>query len=201
MRSSSGSFQMRCIMVGTAYIQSTRCCSTSWSARSASNRSMTTTWFPMSSAATEKLSGPLWYSGPLARCTPSGVMPNARAVSAWPAVMLGPPATMSLGRPVLPPDVGAFHAAATFTGSGASDSSGSGVKPAGIQVRPGASRPTTRLGSASSTIASSSSRGSLAETGAGVAPSFQAAIAASNHSIPFGRPMVTKESCVTPSAS
>ncbi len=121
---------MRCIMVGTAYIQSTRCSSTSASAASGSKRGITTTWFPVNSAATEKESGPLWYSGPVARCTPSVVMPNPAAVSATDSVTAAPPATISFGRPVLPPEVGAFHAFAAFGGSGASESSGSGSNPA-----------------------------------------------------------------------
>ena len=41
-RSASGSRQIRCIIVGTAYIQSARCCSRSASAVMASNRGITT---------------------------------------------------------------------------------------------------------------------------------------------------------------
>jgi hypothetical protein len=42
--------------------------------------------------------------------------------------------------------------------------------------------------------------GSREEIGCGVAPSFHAAIAASKKAIPFGSPMVTSESGVTPRA-
>ena len=110
VRSSSGSFQMRCIIVGTAYIQSTWCSSISARQRVASKRSMITMWLPTSSPPTENDSGPLWYSGPVARCTPSSCMPKARAVMPTDSLVAGPPATISFGRPVLPPDVGAFHA-------------------------------------------------------------------------------------------
>ena len=71
----------------------------------------------------------MWYSGPVARCTPSVVMPNPAAVSATDSVTAGPPATISFGRPVLPPEVGAFHALAAFGGSGASESVGIGLEP------------------------------------------------------------------------
>ena len=113
-------------------------------------------------------------------------------------------ATMSFGRPVLPPEVGAFHEDAIAGGSASSERPGSGSKPAGRLARPPASAsstPTTRLGSASAMIASRSARGSLAETGCGVAPTFHAAITASKNAMPFGSPIVTKESGRTPSAA
>ena len=47
-------------------------------------------------------------------------------------------------------------------------------------------------------IALRSAAGSLDEIGCGVAPSFQAAIVASKNPIPFGSPIVTNESRVTP---
>ena len=110
-------------------------------------------------------------------------------------------ATMSFGRPVLPPEVGALNAAAITAGSGSADSDGSGSKPAGTAARPGASdgsTPTTSEELASSTMALRSTAGSRDEIGCGVAPSFQTATVASKNSMPFGSPMVTKESRVTP---
>ena len=110
---------------------------------------------------------------------------------------------MSFGRPVLPPDVGALNDAAIDGGSGSDDSDASGSKPAGTVGRPGASdgsTPTTSEGFARSMIARRSAAGSRDEIGCGVAPSFHAAIAASKNSMPFGSPMVTNESGVTPSA-
>ena len=89
---------------------------------------------------------------------------------------------MSLGRPVLPPDVGALNDAATTGGSGSVDSDGSGSKPAGIVVRPGVSdgsTPTTSDGFARSMIVLRSAAGSREETGCGVAPSFHTASVAS----------------------
>ena len=49
-------------------------------------------------------------------------------------------------------------------------------------------------------MARRSAAGSREEIGCGVAPSFHAAIMASKKPIPFGSPMVTSESGVTPSA-
>jgi hypothetical protein len=48
-------------------------------------------------------------------------------------------------------------------------------------------------------MARRSAAGSREEMGCGVAPSFQAATAASKKSMPFGSPMVTSESGFTPS--
>src|SRR5262245_44475536 len=110
---------------------------------------------------------------------------------------------MSFGRPVLPPDVGALNDAPISAGNGSDDSVASGWKPPRIAVRPGASdgsTPTTSDGLARSMIARRSAAGSRDETGCGVAPSFQVAITASKKAMPFGNPMVTNESLVTPSA-
>src|SRR5438093_10527675 len=108
---------------------------------------------------------------------------------------------MSFGRPVLPPDVGALNDAPTTGGSGSDGSDESGSKPPGTVVRLGASAgstPTTSAGFARSMIALRSAAGSRDEIGCGVAPSFQAAIVASKKPIPFGSPIVTNESRVTP---
>ena len=59
-RSPSGSRQMRCIIVGTAYIQSAPCRSMSARHVEASNRGITTMWLPLSSASSDVVSGPLW---------------------------------------------------------------------------------------------------------------------------------------------
>src|SRR5262245_33507751 len=109
---------------------------------------------------------------------------------------------MSFGRPVLPPDVGALNDAAISGGNGSDDSDASGWNPPATVVRPGASdgsTPTTSDGFARSMIARRSAAGSRDEIGWGVAPSFHTASAASKNSIPFGKPMVTNESGVTPS--
>src|SRR5690242_21410112 len=118
------------------------------------------------------MNGPLWYSGPGTSCTPSrGMYGTAATVGSTRA---GVPDRISLGRPVLPPEVGAFHVAAQRSGSGPS-SYPLASNPAGTLARPGRSTPTSSGGSASSTSAASSAGGSLALTGAGVAPSFQIA--------------------------
>src|SRR5271154_5136315 len=110
----------------------------------------------------------------------------------------GSPDTMSFGRPVDPPDVGAFHAGETASGSGPSDRSGSGRYPMGSVRRPPADScgtPITTEGSASSRIASSSRAGSLAETGWGTAPIFQQAANATNQSTELGRATVIMSPC------
>ena len=120
-----------------------------------------------------------------------------------PLITAGLPDTISFGRPVLPPDVGAFSDAAMRGSSGPLDRLGSGSKPSGTDGLPPASSrstPTSRDGSASSMIAWRSTGGSRCEIGCGVAPTFQVAIVASTNSIPFGSPIVTKLSGVTPSA-
>ena len=76
----------------------------------------------------------------------------------------GSPDTMSFGRPVDPPEVGAFQAGEVTSGRGSSGRSGSGRYPAGSVRRPSASSggtPMTTDGSASSRIASSSRAGQL----------------------------------------
>ena len=135
----------------------------------------------MNSPTVERLNGALWYSGPGTRWQSSRSMRNTierRSGSNLPSC----PATISFGRPVLPPEVGAFHDGATTSGNGASSSDESGTKPAGTHTRPGwsaSSAPTTIAGSARSTIACRSRAGSLADTGWGTAPSFHVATVAS----------------------
>ena len=110
-------------------------------------------------------------------------------------------ATISLGRPVLPPEVRAFHEPGTTGGSASSASVTSGSNPAGTAGRPGTSAgstPTTSAGSASSRIVRRSEAGSRAEMGWGVAPSFQAAMVASKNAMLFGSAIVTKLSGRTP---
>ena len=106
---------------------------------------------------------------------------------------LSPPASISLGRPVLPPEAIAFHTGDTASGSAASDSVGSGVKPAGtLGVTPrGSSRPTSSARGRSSSSPANSASGSRADSGCGTAPSFQQATAAWIHSMEFGSAIVT----------
>src|SRR5439155_22316059 len=111
---------------------------TSARAREGSNRLITTRWLPLNRPCMENTNGALWYSGPGTSCTPLGCMLKTAANPALSgAVVPSCPATMILGRPVLPPDVGAFQAAATRSGNGSSDTSGAGSKPPGTLARPG----------------------------------------------------------------
>ncbi len=98
---------------------------------------------------------------------------------------------MILGRPVLPPDVGALSDGPTTVGSGPSASAGSARNPTGTAGHPAGANPTTSAGATTSRIAASSRAGSRGDTGCGTAPSFQTASAASTNAIPLGRPIVT----------
>src|SRR6202000_3163542 len=102
-------------------------------------------------------------------------------------IRLSPPDSISLGRPVLPPDPIAFQTGDTASGSSSSDNSGSGLKPAGTLVISGCSRPTSKLGGRNSSRPASSASGSRADSGWGTAPSFQHATAAWVPPTGFGR--------------
>ncbi len=124
-------------------------------------------------------------------------------------IRLSPPDSISLGRPVLPPDLIAFHTGEIASGSAASDNAGSGTKPAGTlgtarvdagdprrpasprRRSPGCSRPTSRAGGRNSSRPCNSASGSRADSGWGTAPSFQHATAAWIHSTELGSTMVT----------
>ncbi|MCQ0015381.1 hypothetical protein [Actinomadura madurae] len=85
---------------------------------------------------------------------------------------------MILGRPVLPPEVGAFQQGETTSGSGSSLIDGSGSKPGGSVAKPGctpSSTPTSSFDRARSRIAWRSATGSLHDSGCGVAPTLSAA--------------------------
>ena len=87
---------------------SARCSSIAASVASASKRGSTTTWLPASSAWHDQTAGPLWYSGPGITRHPSSVSSSGGGSSG--SSCAGSPDTISFGRPVDPPDVGAFHA-------------------------------------------------------------------------------------------
>ena len=106
---------MRFIMVGTRYTTSARYRSRAARVASASNRGSTTTWVPCSSAAHAHTTGPLWNSGPGMTRQPSGLKPSTDPTAG--SITPASPETMSLGRPVDPPEVGAFHAGLTTSGS------------------------------------------------------------------------------------
>ena len=64
-----------------------------------------------------------------------GIHPQGRAGLG--VLVAGSPATISFGRPVEPPEVGAFHDGEVTSGRGASSSEGAARSPAGRQARPG----------------------------------------------------------------
>ena len=134
----------------------------------------------------------LWLSGTAISWVSPSAAPIRQTASA-PGKRLSPPASMSLGRPVLPPEPSAFQDGDTASGSGASDTPESGVKsPGTLGITPrGSSRPTSSARGFSSSSPSSSASGSRADSGWGTAPSFHAASAAWIHSIEFGSTIVT----------
>ena len=134
----------------------------------------------------------LWLSGTAISWVSPSLAPVVRPASA-PGKRLSPPASISLGRPVLPPEPSAFHVGDTASGSGASDRPASGVKSAGtLGITPrGSSRPTSSARGFSSSRPSSSASGSRADSGCGTAPSFHAASAACIHSMELGSTIVT----------
>ena len=90
--SSSGSSSRRWNWVGTMCVVVTRCCSIAASARSGSQRSISTTVCSKWSENQLKASGAVWYIGDVHRCTPSppGVMPKRPRWPAWrPAIASG----------------------------------------------------------------------------------------------------------------
>src|SRR5258707_7111214 len=181
-------------------MKSGRCSSIARSVASASKRGSSTMWLPWNSPAEANVNGALWYSGPGIRTQPPRRIPLRGSAGTIP----GSPERISFGRPVDPPDVGAFQVPAAAGGSGSSLRPGSGARPAGHLTRPGtrsAWTPTTRAESATSTIVASSRPGRRAETGCGTAPSFQQATAASTNSTELGMAIVTRSSRPTPSAA
>ena len=116
-------------------------------------------------------------------------------------------ATISLGRPVLPPLVVALNSGPR-TGSGARPPLGVAATARSSSAdsvgRPPASSGPTPMaseGSARSRIARRSMAGSRSEIGWGVAPTHQAASIASTNSVELGSPMVTIDPGVTPRAA
>src|SRR5450759_5073022 len=112
---SGGRLQILFIMVGTRYTTSAWCSVMAASVDSASNRGSTTTWLPCNNAKQDHTIGPLWKSGPGITRQPSRL--KRRAASADGSINPGSPETINLGRPVEPPEVGAFHAGLTTSGS------------------------------------------------------------------------------------
>ena len=141
------------------------------------------------------MNGPLWYSGAVARCMPLGsiAISSPTASRTWAAA--GWVETMSFGRPVLPPEVGAFQLAAIRGSSGAS-SSGSSSPGVGGSVSE-----MTSADAASSTIAARSGAGIRWLSGCGTAQSLVLASTASKKAIPFGSAMLTMSSGLTPSSA
>ena len=135
----------------------------------------------------------LWLSGTDSRLTsPSCPCRADNPIAA--GTRLSPPASISLGRPVLPPDAIDFHTGDTASGSGASDSVSVGRE---IRCHAGDHATRDRRGRrsaravCSSRIAANSASGSRGDNGCGTAPSFQHASTACTHSIELGIAIVT----------
>jgi len=133
----------------------------------------------------------LWLIGTEIRFTSPSSAPNGRPIAD--GTRLSPPASMSFGRPVLPPEAIDFHTGDTDSGSGSADNPGSGSKSAAIlgDTPLGSVRPTISAGGRNASSALSSASGSRADSGCGTAPSFHVASTACTHSIELGSSRVT----------
>ncbi len=201
-RTSSGKRMIRCIIVGTSSRNVGRNRATSARVCSASNRRWRTTWLPWTRPSMVIPHGAVWYSGPGTSTTSREGSRYSGAASS--SMVAGTVLRISLGRPVLPPEVVARQAGLMRTprGCAMSDKLGSGT--CGTQLRPGWSAgctPTTSCGSASSMIAWRSACGSRLETGSIVAPTFKTARAVSTNSTEFGKAMQTTSPASTPRPS
>jgi hypothetical protein len=177
------------MIVGTVTTKVTR-----WSVISrrnwcGSNRLIKTRRWRISKAIVAVVKPVLWLSGTGTKVVSPSCAPSGSPMAA--GIRLSPPDSMSLGRPVLPPDPIAFHTGETASGNAASDNAGSGVKPAGTLGISGWSRPTSRAGGRRSSRPCNSVAGNRADSGWGTAPSFQHATAAWIHSTELGSTMVT----------
>lgn len=113
----------------------------------------------------------------------------------------GAVATITFGRPVLPPDAIAFHAGEITPRSRTVPGCGSGRCPDARCGRPPStdlSPPTTTDGSISSTSATSSAAASRSLSGTGTAPAFQTPTSTDTNSKPLGRTRQTKSPARTP---
>lgn len=134
----------------------------------------------------------LWLSGTETSWVSVAALPIMAATTV-PWNRPSPPASISFGRPVLPPEAIDFSDGDTASGSGASETAGPGSKSPGTDgTRPrGSGRPTSSARSRRSSRWPYSASGSRADSGCGIAPSFQVATTACTHSIEFGSAIVT----------
>ena len=178
--------------VGTVARKVTRCSVTSRRNSWASNRGIRTRWWPISRPAAAKVEPGAVAHRHRHQLDVAFLRAKVR-LRTLAGIRLSPPASISLGRPVLPPEAIAFHTGETASGSGASDSPGSGVKPLGTlgDLPRGSALPTTSARGRNSRSPSNSASGSRADNGCGTAPSFQHAMVACRNSIELGSTMVT----------
>ena len=153
---------------------------------------------PVNSPRIANRNGALWCSGAVTSCVAAAGMYGA--VGAVGSTVAGVPEKMTFGRPVLPPDTGAFHDDACTSGSSPPPSDGSMTSNRRTPGSVASSKPTTSAGSVSSTIARSSSGSVLGDNACGVAPAFHTAAQSTTNSIVLAMPIVTTSSTVTPSS-
>ena len=110
VRSASGRRQMRCIMVGTAYIQSTPCLldegQGSGRVEARHDHEVVAVQQRQDGGGERARCG---RAARVTRCTPSSGIRSSVANPAMASHVAGCVATMSFGRPVLPPEVGALN--------------------------------------------------------------------------------------------
>ena len=180
------------MIVGTVARNVTRYSVTSRRNSCGSNRGISTRWCPCSSPMANVVNSVLWLSGTDTKLTSPGCAPSGAPIVG--GTLLSLPASMSLGRPVLPPDAMDFHTGETASGSGSSENPAaiSTTAAEALGVSPvGSARPTSSAGGRSSSSAASSVSGSRAERGCGTAPSFQHASTAYTQSSELGSTIVT----------
>lgn len=178
------------MMVGTVVRNVTRWEVTSRRNSAGSKRGISTRCWPINNAIANVVKPVLWLIGTDISVTSSGSAPSGAPMSA--GTRPSPPASISLGLPVLPPEAIDFQVGDTASGSGSSARPGPGSKSPGTQeMSPPGSRPTTSARRFSPRIASNSASGMRGDSGWGTAPSFQVASVACTHSIELCRQMVT----------
>ena len=175
------------------------------SVASASKRGNSTRWLPCISPSVAQTAGPLWYSGPGTTMHSSGRTCSIDATSV--SRTAGSPDTISFGRPVLPPDVGAFQAGdaasrSSMSGSATSiaDRPSAGSRSAGTFDRAArrARRRTRRANSPARRSPPARAAGAGPTPAAAPRRPARSACWATNQSIELGSAIVTMSPCRTP---
>ena len=107
------------MIVGTVARNVTRCSVTSRRNSCGSNRGIRTRWCPCTRPIANVVNPVLWLSGTESRLTSPSCAPSGYPAAA--GNRLSPPASISLGLPVLPPEAIDFQIGDTASGNAASE--------------------------------------------------------------------------------